>query len=289
MGRAAFTLIELLVVIAIIGIIAAILFPVFARARENARKATCQSNLKQIGLAITQYTQDYDERYGMGTRMAGADPSLAACFPAVGHFCTDGYFDSSWMDDIYPYTKSYQIFNCPSGPWAPNYATTPECGLDAKDPRVAFGYGANGLVLRQVYSASYYTSCQLHSNAIADYGPLAIAAVVNPSGTILIGDRGTLAKPDLLSVAGAGNSGFGGGGWGAGLDPGNPTGVNQTQVGLQGGSPDYRHNTFANFLFCDGHVKAYSASQIGPLYDSNSAGATIPYSNAIMDPNRGRS
>ena len=57
-----FTLIELLVVVAIIGILAAILFPVFARARENARRASCQSNLKQIGLGIAQYTQDYDER-----------------------------------------------------------------------------------------------------------------------------------------------------------------------------------------------------------------------------------
>ncbi len=58
-----FTLIELLVVIAIIAILAAILFPVFARARENARRASCQSNLKQVGLGIMQYVQDYDERY----------------------------------------------------------------------------------------------------------------------------------------------------------------------------------------------------------------------------------
>jgi prepilin-type N-terminal cleavage/methylation domain-containing protein len=60
--RTGFTLIELLVVIAIIAILAAILFPVFARARENARRASCQSNLKQIGLAVYQYTQDYDEK-----------------------------------------------------------------------------------------------------------------------------------------------------------------------------------------------------------------------------------
>ncbi|RYG53119.1 DUF1559 domain-containing protein, partial [bacterium] len=60
--RKAFTLIELLVVIAIIAILAAILFPVFGRARENARRSSCQSNLKQIGLGIMQYTQDYDER-----------------------------------------------------------------------------------------------------------------------------------------------------------------------------------------------------------------------------------
>lgn len=65
-SKKGFTLIELLVVIAIIAILAAILFPVFARARENARRASCQSNLKQIGLGILQYAQDYDERYPGG-------------------------------------------------------------------------------------------------------------------------------------------------------------------------------------------------------------------------------
>jgi len=63
MRRRGFTLIELLVVIAIITIMAAILFPVFAKAREQARKATCASNLRQIGMALLQYVQDYDERW----------------------------------------------------------------------------------------------------------------------------------------------------------------------------------------------------------------------------------
>lgn len=100
-GRKAFTLIELLVVIAIIGILAAILFPVFARARENARRASCQSNLKQIGLGFMQYTQDYDERYPL--RVTSGTPTGFGCTPA-----------DMWTDGIFPYVKSDGIFQCPS-------------------------------------------------------------------------------------------------------------------------------------------------------------------------------
>jgi prepilin-type N-terminal cleavage/methylation domain-containing protein/prepilin-type processing-associated H-X9-DG protein len=93
-SRRGFTLIELLVVIAIIAILAAILFPVFARARENARRSSCQSNLKQIGLGIMQYTQDYDERLPMSETTWSTAPY--------------------WHEAIQPYIKSTQLFRCPS-------------------------------------------------------------------------------------------------------------------------------------------------------------------------------
>src|ERR1044071_7410166 len=104
--KSAFTLIELLIVIAIIALLAAILFPVFARARENARRASCQSNLKQLALGITQYTQDYDESFPISTTNTA---TYVAGGPTIG-----------WADGIYPYVKSLQVYQCPSEPFAPN-------------------------------------------------------------------------------------------------------------------------------------------------------------------------
>jgi prepilin-type N-terminal cleavage/methylation domain-containing protein/prepilin-type processing-associated H-X9-DG protein len=109
MKRRAFTLIELLVVIAIIAILAAILFPVFAQAREKARAISCLSNSKEIGLGIIQYTQDYDEMMPMETNPSSYAP-----------------YDT----EIMPYVKSIQIFRCPDDSSGNNPARSYAANLD---------------------------------------------------------------------------------------------------------------------------------------------------------------
>jgi len=104
--RRGFTLIELLVVIAIIAILASILFPVFARARENARRTSCMSNLKQINLGLLQYTQDYDEKYPL--YVFGPNGDL-----------------TGWAETLQPYLKSKQIFQCPSDSGSSNSSYRP--------------------------------------------------------------------------------------------------------------------------------------------------------------------
>jgi prepilin-type N-terminal cleavage/methylation domain-containing protein/prepilin-type processing-associated H-X9-DG protein len=106
--RRGFTLIELLVVIAIIAILAALLFPVFAMARERARKSACVSNMRQIGSALMMYVQDYDETFPhlrfQGTNVVPPCPKGIQCY--------------NWKNAIRPYLKSLDVFACPSNPYS---------------------------------------------------------------------------------------------------------------------------------------------------------------------------
>ena len=151
--RSAFTLIELLVVIAIIAILAAILFPVFARARENARRSSCQSNLKQIGLGIIQYQQDYDEKF-----------PLAMMSPAPGSVL-------GWSAVIQPYTKSTQILQCPSEPNPANNGTPQANGY------TDYWYNASLSWNGSATAPNYATS-------------VSTASVLFPTLTVMTGDGG---------------------------------------------------------------------------------------------------
>jgi prepilin-type N-terminal cleavage/methylation domain-containing protein/prepilin-type processing-associated H-X9-DG protein len=117
-NRRGFTLIELLVVIAIIAILAAILFPVFARAREKARQTSCLSNLKQLGLGMLMYAQDYDERFcSIGASGDGRNTGITTQIPEMGNWCWYGspyYYWQGWQWAVYPYVKNKQIYLCPS-------------------------------------------------------------------------------------------------------------------------------------------------------------------------------
>ena len=130
-GNKGFTLIELLVVIAIIAILASILFPVFARARENARRTSCLSNLKQIGLGIMQYTQDYDETYPNYNTYDGVDETAPY-----------------WYDMVEPYLKSMEVLRCPS----------------SRTASISIGhYGANAMLIKSAHGigTSYQPSPKL--------------------------------------------------------------------------------------------------------------------------------
>jgi prepilin-type N-terminal cleavage/methylation domain-containing protein/prepilin-type processing-associated H-X9-DG protein len=118
-----FTLIELLVVIAIIAILASILFPVFARARENARRSSCSSNMKQVALGITMYTQDYDEKFPL---IGGIGGGCASYFPTTS---------LSWARAATAYTKNDRIFGCPSD--------TKAVDSTATNPVSSYGFNGN--------------------------------------------------------------------------------------------------------------------------------------------------
>ncbi len=153
-----FTLIELLVVIAIIALLAAILFPVFARARENARKSSCANNLKQIGLGVLQYVQDYDETLPP---------------PCIGSPCDSG--QGSWAQRIFPYVKSAQLYACPSNPAGKVDREAAYPAMNA--PAIKRGYGGSA-----------------HFFGWDGNKSLAIANITKPADKIMITETGNIGQ-----------------------------------------------------------------------------------------------
>ena len=149
----AFTLIELLVVIAIIAILAAILFPVFAKAREKARQSSCQSNLKQIGLAAQQYMSDYD------SNPAARNTGSATILGVTGRIW--------WQGLLKPYTKNYQVFACPSFQNPQFYGETIPSNMPGDSAyRFHAGYGMSWYRPSGVYDADRGQWCDISEASI---------------------------------------------------------------------------------------------------------------------------
>ena len=284
--KKAFTLIELLVVIAIIAILAAILFPAFARARENARRSSCQSNLKQMGLGVIQYVQDYDEKFPQGYYYPN-DSSSAG-----------GYVH--WSGLVQPYTKSLQIFVCPSdasGGLAPTNFTANNMGQGVPGGQTSQGGSfaslAQGFPANQDYQAprlSYIANEMVLPRKRRTSDPahtVAAAAIDEVSNVILIGEITSSGNAINGSSAASGSAfkthrptngvATAGGGIYDGEDAGSVNGniraltvaeatsaIVGGKVGTAGHHIQYiesdRHFEGSNYMFADGHVKWYRLS-----------------------------
>jgi len=174
--RGAFTLIELLVVIAIVAILAAILFPVFAKAREKARQTTCASNEKQIGLALLQYVNDYDESLPAADY---AGPGVTAF--AVKSSANARQTNPTWADLTQPYVKSLQVFACPS-----DASGAPKDAAGATVPGAPLSYALNTYLFKVPTGARYANSGGPINQFDAPAGKLIVAENAASQGQELV-------------------------------------------------------------------------------------------------------
>jgi len=232
-------LIELLVVIAIIAILAAILFPVFAKAREKARQISCLSNEKQLGLGILQYMQDYDEKFPCGD------------LPPAGSTYGGG---AGWANQVYAYVKSTGVYTCPD---------------DA-------GYGGTTIESYAI-NENLAAGAKVDGNNTPEGGALTVASCNAPASTVLLGEThacgqytpvttvGELTSPAITGFSWAGTGG-------PGLNVASNVCTNYA-LGLVVGPRQYpnnpaRHTNWGNWLLADGHAKFLNPLLISPGFNA---------------------
>lgn len=243
-NKTGFTLIELLVVIAIIALLAAILFPVFARARENARKSSCANNMKQIGLAMAQYTQDFDEMFPYGLNSPAGRRGIG------------------WAGMLRPYTKSAQLFSCPND----RPKGTPQPGA------TAMSYSFNRFVAATNLSELDNVSKRvMNAEALVGYNVVLSndSEVGDYKSPTDFGDN--LAWLDNANADQCCGTSYNG------VPSGYATGRYRDGAGTNIAATNKgRHLDGANFLLVDGHVKWYSGAQVSYLA-ANASNTQISY------------
>jgi prepilin-type N-terminal cleavage/methylation domain-containing protein/prepilin-type processing-associated H-X9-DG protein len=247
-SSAAFTLIELLVVIAIIAILAAILFPVFAQAREKARQTACLSNGKQLALGITMYAQDYDETLPQGgyTPVSGSS--------------------GRWFRDIFPYVKSLQVYNCPS---------KNEGRVSSAEPGFLIQTESNGsgLPLTTGIAGGYGCNVNIMNYNTRTANPVgrALSEIDNTAGTFVLCDAAQLdsSRTDNTNAEQWEKAQASGTYWNA-WPPSGFTGDGTKNYTRTGGDyyrrPVVRHNGGLTVVYADGHAKWSNIKQfLGPM------------------------
>ena len=251
--RVGFTLFELLVVIAIIAILAAILFTVFQKVRENARRASCQSNEKQLGLALIQYTQDADEKYPAGVG---------------GQY----YSESGWAAKIYPFVKSAGVYKCPD---------------DSGSPQTLAGNTGSFVPVSYAMNANLDPNFYYHTALSSISAPATTVFLMEVQG--MYSDvTNTANDPDGNGATGNGNASTYGSeevlggdqadGFMSELNNHSARYVAGTSTTSGMGNParhsgydlPARHTDGSNFLLADGHVKYLRPVAVSPGFNNSS-------------------
>jgi prepilin-type N-terminal cleavage/methylation domain-containing protein/prepilin-type processing-associated H-X9-DG protein len=253
--RSGFTLIELLVVIAIIAILAAILFPVFAQAREKARSITCESNEKQLGLAIIQYGQDFDETY------------------PIAQINWDGSWNgnANWAGEILPYVNTIDVYHCPD-----DTLETPAQLASQSWAGAPISYGCNGadewdnaiqgFQFRGVFA-------WIQQSAFANNNVRTESQVNFPASTIALADEHCDVLDNTPNAYVVSSNFYGDviTGYFGDNDTPNPYATGMYPNGTSG-CISASHTGRANFLYVDGHVKSLLPLATCPQGASGAAG-----------------